>query len=498
MQPAMAMEGRLIICVLLLLSLSIFINEASSPPRSERYPRQVDVEKLLMEISPSASEIEVASGGETNFRTLPFINNQDYLFKLALWTSLSDIRSAIVVVGPKSSGKSEALKKIKPYWKKLGHVVLDIDLKDRTGNVSSSGIMRNVSKELTRAFFNIRNYTTQQCVFDEVTYKCSSAKNTKSLWSILYKCQSVLYGYVTASYALVATFGVAICTLTSFFYACRDWLLPHWKKALLLSLTMLLLLNLAAYITNRYVIMEVVIRPTQNAISSGDWHALSCSCNAISLCVPEHRPIVIVRELTNFNSESLQAFLRSLEQMKQGDIHYPVLVESSDFQWAHESPVVKSRDSFMIYHLQEMTYEKGLAELVHKFRIWTEEEYEIIYDAIRGHLGSYRLLYDYNKVHKYSLNESISHLKRRAYNQLLETVAKGSNCTAIEDWMLSLKRNNFNVITAEVPEETLVLFKRNILFRDSKYVYPQNRLLEHAIDDYINNFLPERNQASIG
>ena len=486
--------------VFLILSLSMYLNEASSPPpRPERYPRQVDAEKILMD-NLSAFKIYVPSEGRTN-TTLPFINNRDYLFRLAQWASLSVIKSAIVVVGPRSAGKSEALKQIKPYWKELGHVVLDVDLKGQLDNVSARDVMRDLAQELTEAFYNIRDYTAKQCVFDEV-YECS-AENKKSWWSLLYNYRSSLYGYMNAGYTLVVTFGVGTCTLASVFHVCKDFLLQHWKKALLLSVMVLFLLVLTACIVNWYIIVEVVIHPIQNDISIGDWYTLSCCCNAISLCAPEHRPVVVVRELTNFNSESLLAFLRSLERMKQGEIHYPVLVESSDFNWAHELPVLKSSDSFMIYHLQEMMYEEGLTEVVHKFKIWTEEEYEIIYDAIRGHLGSYRVLYDYNKVQKYSLNESIWHLKRRAYNQLLETIARGSTHTdnkmktKTEDWMLSLRQNNFNLTTAELPEEALVLFKRNILFRDSKYVYPQNKLMEHAINDYINDFLPG-NQSSIG
>ena len=490
------MEGITRVFVILSLSCLICINKVSSPPRSVRYPRSVDVEQVLSfrwcdggPLVHLVSKVSVKS----IYNTLPLINNRDYISRLAHWTSLSVIKSAIVIVGPKSSGKSEALKQIKPYWKELGHVVLDIDLKGREGNVSSKDVMQDVAKELTEAFYDIHDYTAQRCVFDEIAYKCTA--ENKSWWSTLYNYRSTFYSYITSVYELAITVGVGTCTLVSSFY----WLLQHWKKAFLLSLMLLVSIFLAAYATNRYIIMEVVIHPIQNGISSGDWYALSCCCNAISLCAPEHRPILIVRELTNFNSESLQAFLRSLERMKQGDIYYPVLVESSDFQWAHESPVLKSTDSFIMYHLQEMTYEEGLAEVVHKFKIWTEEEYEIIYDAIRGHLGSYRLLYDYNKVQNYSLNESIWHLKRRTYDQLLETIAKGSeNRTAIEDWMLSLKKNNFNLTTAEVPEKTLVLFKRNILFRDSKYVYAQNKLMEHAIDDYIEDFLPKKNQSSIG
>ena len=174
--------------------------------------------------------------------------------------------------------------------------------------------------------------------------------------------------------------------------------------------------------------------------------------------------------------------------MKQGDIHYPVFVESSDFQWAHEPPVIKSRDSFISYVLQEMTRENGLAEVVHRLKIWTEEEYQLIYNEVGGHLGSFSLLYDHNKVQKHSLNESIWHLKNRAYEQVLDTVTirAGNRRAAIEDWLVSFKNSSYHVIAARIPEDIRVLFEKNILFRDLMYVYPQNKLLEQAIDDYIS------------
>ena len=100
-------------------------------------------------------------------------------------------------------------------------------------------------------------------------------------------------------------------------------------------------------------------------------------------------------------------------------------------------------------------------------------------------------MYDYNKVQRYSLSESIGHLKRRAYDQVLEAVA---NCNGsrrdIETWLLSFKENGYNITVADIYKDDIirVFFKRNILFRDSKYVYPQNKLMEHAIHDYISDF----------
>lgn len=386
------------------------------------------------------------------------------------------------MVGPKSSGKSEGFKQIIPIWKELGHIVLDIDLKGRESNVV---VMRYVAKEITDSFGSL-DYQPQQCVLDEL-YAC--VKDTVPWWLRISDSAAwthMLYRHISPEITILTA------VLTAVLVVIKGWLLQHLKKILLFVAISFLFLAPLGYVgytfINWYRVVEVIVHPIQESIASGNWCALTCSSNVLSKCVPERRPIVIVRELTNLNSESLNAFLRSLERMKQGDVHYPVFAESSDFQWAYESPVIKSSDSFVTYRLQEMTREEGLAEVVHKFKIWTKEEYEQIYDAIRGHLGSYRLLYDYNKVQKLSLNESIWHLRRRAYDCVIEAVEHAGNYTAVRKWLLSLRISNYIMTVAQVPKDIWILFKRNILFRNSDYVYPQNRLMEHAVDDFIRKF----------
>ena len=334
-------------------------------------------------------------------------------------------------------------------------------------------------------FFYLLDYQAQECIFDSLLYELVngmvpwwSRVSDNSLTRKLYSHGSII--------------NILIAVLSTMFAAIKGWLSQSVRKALLLLVIFFLfafLLPLLNYISHWYTVVELIIHPIQENIASGDWSSLIDSCNAISRCAPERRPIVIVRELTNFNSESLNAFLQSLEQMKEGNIHYPVFMESSDFQWVFETPVVKSRYSFSTYLLQEMTREEGLGEVVYKLKIWTEEEYQLIYDTLGGHLGSYMLLYHHNKVLEHSLNESIRHLKKSAYDSVLESVEKVRNYTAVCKWLLSLKSNSYIMTVAKLPEDILMLSKMNILFRSSDYVYPQNRLLEHAIDDFIHKFL---------
>ena len=39
-------------------------------------------------------------------------------------------------------------------------------------------------------------------------------------------------------------------------------------------------------------------------VASGDWDTLCCSYNGIAECLPNNQPIVIVREIVNFEEQS--------------------------------------------------------------------------------------------------------------------------------------------------------------------------------------------------
>ena len=460
----------LLICSVLVQYFSSATEVISFLEQCARYPKQINVDQLYDR-----------SDGFASNDTLPFINSRDYIIRLAQGASRCGIKSAIIVVGPKSSGKSEGFKQIIPVWKESGHYVIVINLKGWESNVSSQSVMRQVANKFSNFFLSL-DYQAQKCVFNRLLY---SECVTVPWWLSIITVDSTWIHLLLSSpfiiYILHKITHLFSNVVREIFAAIGN--VELWGKwtelALCITLPILLAYSINSY---WYVILESVVHPIRENIATSNWYALTCSCNALSECVPEYRPIVIVQEVTNLNSESLNAFLRSLEQMKEGGLSYPVFVESSDFQWAYELPVIKSSDSFVSYRLQEMTREEGLTEVVHKFKLWTKEEYELIYDAIRGHLGSYGLLYEYNKVQKLSLNESIWHLQRWAYDHVLETVVRARNRTAVTEWLLSLKGSNYNMTVVEVPKDIRMLFKWNVLFRDSEYVYPQNRLLEHAID----------------
>ena len=220
----------------------------------------------------------------------------------------------------------------------MGRIVLDVDLKG-CETLLSRNVMWHVAKRITRTIYSL-DYQAQQCMLDKLFDY--SMYNQRQYVIFLYSALS------TPRYiCLSGGIGAGILYVVAMLFTDSIVKLLPMKILLVLSV-FLVLLGLLCYIVNWYIIEKVIMNPIKAKIASGDWDALSYSCNIISICAPEYRPIMILRELTNLDSDSLNAFLLPLERMKQGDLHYPVFAELSNFQWMRTSPVIKSSDSFVV------------------------------------------------------------------------------------------------------------------------------------------------------
>ena len=55
--------------------------------------------------------------------------------------------------------------------------------------------------------------------------------------------------------------------------------------------------------------------------------------NCTSTEILENRPILIIRELINFNPKTLQNCSRAMEKAKEKELYIPVILENSDNLW---------------------------------------------------------------------------------------------------------------------------------------------------------------------
>jgi len=96
------------------------------------------------------------------------------------------------------------------------------------------------------------------------------------------------------------------------------------------------------------VYLYETIQSLNVSISSGDWKSLVCSIGGIALCSPERMPILVVREIMNFDEDSLACLLKSLEKAKEGTLHFPVVIETSDFYSFNSTAISKVHDIVLL------------------------------------------------------------------------------------------------------------------------------------------------------
>ena len=134
--------------------------------------------------------------------------------------------------------------------------------------------------------------------------------------------------------------------------------------------------------------------------------------NCVSKVKPGNRPILIIRQIINFEPKVLQETLKSMEQHKENKVTSPTIIETSDFLWFKAPGVRKSRSSYMPYVIQEMSFEEGKHELVTRLKIITLEDYTKIYDVIGSYVGSFAKLRKLLKCKNMNINKALNILRK--------------------------------------------------------------------------------------
>ena len=105
------------------------------------------------------------------------------------------------------------------------------------------------------------------------------------------------------------------------------------------------------------------------------------------------------------------ACLSALERIKEDEIFFLVIMETSDSKW-HQAPAVKkSRSAFQPYYVSKASYKEAINEIVNKWKPFSKKDYDTIYDNIGGHLGSYSQLLELMNTSKIPLIEALEELE---------------------------------------------------------------------------------------
>ena len=433
-------------------------------------------------------------------KSVPFINNKNYLRELQSYAGLEVIDQVLIIIGPKDSGKSEGLSLISKAWRNKSHLVLDINFK---GNKKGTGqsIMPYISYEFMRMLSSLR-FKSYKDLFEIIFTDCA-IKAEESNLEILIKWMVTNYNFIVM---IITTFTgsltiyiipifrkyfsfcynyVSLTIFPTYFSFCYNYvsltIIPMFRKYSKWTPFAILLFAIPLYFVwvNPIALIEYM-KPINLTITDGDWQALVCYLNKLTLIKPDNRPILVIRELNRMDDETLLECLRALEGVKEKKILFPVILETSDSKWDMVPAVKKSRSSFSLYYIAEMTYDEGLTEIVHRLKLFKEKDYDTIYKTIGGHLGSYYKLLSHTK--KYSLDDALEEMRRFTYVHLRSCIRQSGNIT---DTIVALEMLNQTIaLTGEDIQKTIYnyLLDCNVLFRD-KYdrLTPQNQLMRDAI-----------------
>ena len=418
----------------------------------------------------------------------PHIDNGNYLKYLSNHVEKTkDEFGVMVIVGPKDAGKSEGLSTMQKEWEKSNYVVVEVNLKGQSHIISGKKVMMMVSKVLSKKL-GVFSYFTYWRLYHETIETCLDPNVT-------------MWGWRTsiAEYIFTTFFAGLVIYVVRKFRDIITWCLQcsfsTWTLTLiLLFIIAILLIGLWYILWRNPTALYMILQPYDVSVNYGDWSTLICFLNVIATTQTDHKPILIIKEIVNMDHHCLQECMRSLEQAKEGRIHYPVLLETSDNMWFNITAIKKSRSAFQTYYVSEMSYDEGHKDLVDSLKVWTSEEYKTIYKTLGGHTGSYKLLWNLVTCYEYTLQSALNYMVWTTRSHLLECIIQSTiltsdvNATMIVDFLRELKSNKYlyTMQPNDISSVLKYLFGCNVLFFNGTDVFPQKKLMEIAIEHYLS------------
>ena len=406
--------------------------------------------------------------------SLPNVINKRYLNNLVQGIQYSECVK--VVIGPRDSGKTIGINMLVEAWRKKGHTVVDINLKGMSKNATWEDAMTKAAESMYEVISNL-DHGKYWCILNRIRRSCSHIMSKIS--------QNVVWQVaegVTGHGSIVALLGTILPVLIRLAQRTvpQKYLTYMPQQSLFyLSIACAGVFSILVAFNYRSLIYNIVTP----GILHGNWNSLRCNLNAVCKCQPGKKPIVIIREISNFDENALQECLASLEKMKEGLIKYPVILETSRVSWLKASSVYKSRLSFCPYYVEEITQPELTSEFVDKRQLWSEEEFEKIYEALGGHMGSYSRLYMYQAYHNLTIEESLLTMTKEAIAHICDCLNSASNFSDSMSFLGTLKAANFTLHTVLVSEAMESFIKCNIVFYNPSEMTarPHNKLLHSAI-----------------
>lgn len=415
----------------------------------------------------------------------PFINSKVYLRDLAEHVAVKMPQFVKVIIGPKDAGKSTGIVKLIPEWKQLGHMIVDLDLKGTSHSMDGKRAMRMISNQLMRQLIEY-DFTSYGKIYECTRKHCGEHSGHK--WNAMGVIVWMIV-WVTRNTQFVYYLGATISAILSYQYidqirrVYRNFPKIFWMITVSIGLFHVFILGM--WLAFPHILHEAA-QPLNNNLENGDWTTLICYMNCITEARPSNRTILLIREIINFERDTLNECLRAMEKFKQNGMLFPIILETSDFLWFEVPAIKKSRSSFEPYLIREMTFDEGNEEVVMRNGMFNTSDYHLIYSTIGGHAGSYARLWFYIRYQKLTLRESLQKLKAQARMHLRSCLHQSKNITESLAALHSFKKNGYIHNTTELTPSLNYLIQCNILFFTGENVISQNKLMTIAIKEILN------------
>jgi len=407
-------------------------------------------------------------------------------------------RNALIIGGPKDSGKSCGIEFMKLAAEKIGYNVFQLNLKGSVTSLKIQHVMEKFSWDVSNKVLALNDHVQLKCLYYEM-FKCPgvqlSSKSLDYFWSIM---QFITLPLLCSGIVFVME------KLTARVVGMAQNIRPLFR---LWFIILLLIITLQSHepvsqfttlIRYKWSFSAYLIR---DRIAAGDWSTTYCCLDAFKKC-SDHEAILIVRDIKNFPPDNLHHFLNALHPLKEHDgrsysqVRSPVLLETSDALWMKDMYTDTSNSAFRFYYMKPMTYSTGKSVMVDKFALFDEQHFKDLYKLFRGHIRFYTTVWphivnsvSYNGTLKQLVQESemilsacFMHIRSKQWQKNIELL------------FYELKENNSSVLRYWLSNEELHLVECNLLFfnAETHHLSIQNSLLEKSVDHFLELAVSEK------
>lgn len=417
-----------------------------------------------------------------NSSSIPHINNRHYLHALAMHVSCETPLNVLMVLGPKDSGKSEGIIQMKSKWKDIGHIVLDMNLKGKPHDVTGNDSMDTLSKQLVQQL-QVLDYNTYLHIHECVANVCYNELDMTG--------RIIKWSLSNFSFSLTALAGIILSIFLSDYLSKLvelyhiKWVFRFFIAILIILEVLTISVMLIATIFPYFI--YGILNPIDSTLRNGDWDTLICFLNCITNEKPQNRPILIIRELINFHPDTLQECLCAMEKAKEKEINLPIILETSDTLWSDVLAVKRSSLSFRPYFMQEMSYDEGKHDMVES-GLCTLEEYNLMYENLGGHTGSYQELWHTVRITNSTITSALKEIQKKAYILLQSCVFSKPNLDS-KAVLKNMQKHNYSVHINDMVSSIQHLIKCNVLYFNGETLQPQKKVMKHAINQFISKNL---------